>query len=89
MAKKIIEVTAEDIEKGEKRGRFTCPIALAGNRAGLCETSVNSRHIGCTNNGMRSYVFAPQIVKEFVRDFDDDDVPRECLKPFSFELEMD
>ena len=28
-----IEVTQEDIDKGEKGGRYSCPIALAANRA--------------------------------------------------------
>ena len=77
-----IEVTQEDIEKGEPCDVCACPIALAIQRKlgrGGCEINFSTIDLG-----PGQVVATPYSARQFIRAFDDH-LP---VKPFSFELDL-
>jgi hypothetical protein len=77
-----VEVTAEDIKKGNAGNCFACPIALALSRA--CDTSFV--YVGPNKLSVKDVGFclAPDVAREFMRDFD----IGEPVKPFTFTVEL-
>lgn len=77
-----VEVTAEDIAKGEPGDGCKCPIAIAVRRAtGLNDVSI--RPIAQSRIGNR-YVYLPDPAKRFVLDFDEE----QPVQPFTFEIDL-
>ncbi len=74
----IIEVTQDDIDKGEPRACLSCPVTLALNRITGEECHVGS-YIRIPNFGTFNY---PGQVIEFINNFD----MGRPVNPFSFEL---
>ena len=83
-----INVTAKDIENGQKCSASCCPIALSLKRKGLFNSSVGS--VGTTTT---SFIYEeieyhrvplPLTARQFIHAFDDG-IP---VKPFSFTLEL-
>ncbi len=75
-----IEVTAEDIEKGEPRSSCSCPVTLAIRRATMIDF-VMTGYLRI-NIGHCIKLFSPDAVKKFISAFDND----EPVKPFEFDL---
>lgn len=79
-----IEVTQEDIEKGQRHRSLSCPVALAVNRAfNGGSIYVGSSHIYDENDGMRT-IDLPIEAISFIRVFDSGKV----VKPFKFSIEV-
>ena len=79
-----VEVTAEDIAKGERRVAWRCPIALACGRV-FGEPIIGRDGCNLTVEGRRlTDVELPAVAKRFTLDFD------ECrpVEPFAFDLEL-
>lgn len=74
-----IEVTQEDIDKGERGSCSGCPVALAMKRALGVQTLLVEDDAAWTN--MEEYLL-PDPVPDFIGDFD----TGEPVKPFTFEL---
>lgn len=76
-----IEVTQEDIKKGERHSGISCPIALALKRA------LPGRHVGVSEEtadiGENARVLLPLEAQDFIDDFDDG----LGVDPFAFELD--
>jgi hypothetical protein len=86
-----VEVTQEDIDNG-KRGRcFSCPVALAIQRAinkiyGISSGSVTSLHIMyCNSHNDLVVLETPEYVRQAIKWFD----RTGQMKPFTFTLEED
>ena len=78
-----IEVKQEHIDKGLRRSKCGCPIALAMSDAGFEYPSVNPLRI-VYHNGLNTVgCEVPESAKQFILAFD----VGECVKPFSFALE--
>ena len=79
--KTTIEVTTEDIAKGQPCDGSFCPIALACDRLGLvlavCDTEL-------LDAGCNHVCDLPIEAQQFVRDFDDG----RFVAPFCFEVEL-
>ena len=78
-----IEVTDEDIVKGERCSPDLCPVALATSRALGKFVSIPSGHSAWIEKRL---VKLPVEVHEFVRKFDAGRVP---VKAFSFDLDLE
>lgn len=91
-----IDVTQEDIGKGERGCQSRCPVALACRRAGIKEALVGTgalNYLTTANDAVKIHVVPlPQEVKDFVSRFDymsyRGGVPQ-LVEPFSFELELE
>lgn len=77
-----VEVTAEDIARGDHRCG-TCPVALAMARVGFRNPIVGPQHVSYAgrDNGP---VALPPVARAFVAVFD----ARLAVEPFSFDLEV-
>ena len=88
-----IQVTKEDIEKGERGSCEWCPVALAIQRTYDLKNGkdkmvvVDGDGVGIwdRNNGEQHYQL-PQIARDFIHDFDNDRKVAEGLGPFSFKI---
>jgi hypothetical protein len=81
-----IEVTQEDIEKGQRKDGCNCPIAKAIKRAipGCC-VSVATRWVVLSINGeFCGDSFLPEKALKFIADFDNFNP----ISPFTFQLEV-
>lgn len=83
-----IEVTQEDINKGQQCSKCYCPIALAINR--VLETNTPNVMVfpsSCNYSYKNVLYFKdfPKEVKNFVETFDE--FGHEFVKPFNFELD--
>jgi hypothetical protein len=79
-----LEITADDIERGERANCQWCPVALALRRA-FPGRKVVVWHDRAEIAG-RPY-WLPQSVRDFVTNYDDDVTPmRTPARPLSFEL---
>jgi hypothetical protein len=77
---KII-VTAEDIKEGLRVSAEYCPIALAAQRAGLCEYPlVGERRITCLHAVYRLPIEACNFIFAFDR--------YEAVEPFEFDIDI-
>lgn len=83
MAKVRIEVTAEDIAKGNPGDACACPVALALQRV-LGDAQCSTDGLECYVGGQRELVNAPPSVREFVDRFD----KQADVEPFAFEIEV-
>ena len=83
-----IQVTKEDIEKGEKGSCEWCPVALAIQRTygkdKLVTVDVDSMGIWLDNR--EQHYQLPQIARDFIDDFDNDRKVAEGFRPFSFKI---
>lgn len=83
-----IDVTQEDIDKGQQSACYFCPIARAMNRASRDGTTwavfpASCRADSTDRVGERRLVLPP-AAREFIRAFD----AREPVSPFSFDLDI-
>lgn len=81
MHKITINVTQEDIDKGQRRSPETCPIALAASR--ILSSKVQVGIIGMYTK-QRAITNIPLLAKQFIIKFDDG----EKVGPFSFEIDV-
>lgn len=78
-----VTITAADIAVGERRECYSCPVALALARAtGDEEANVYERDWFLWLEAWGRSIRAPEVVRDFVRRFDDDETP----EPFAFSL---
>lgn len=81
-----IDVTQEDIDKGEQGTPNACPIALACVRAGYTNPDVDGLCISITApDGGRVHAVTPKVATLFVEYFDGGLE----VEPFSFEIDAD
>ncbi len=76
----VVEVTAADIERGEKRDQCLCPVALACKRAGIVNPEVENYSIYVGGR----YIDLPDEATQFIVDFDRN---RE-VAPLTFTVEL-
>lgn len=76
-----IEVTQDDIDKGDEADCDKCPIALAINRATGKRWCVVWHRCWLDEDHSPS-IDLPESAVDFIQDFDND----QSVKPFSFEL---
>ena len=91
-----IQVTKEDIKKGEKGSCEWCPVALAIQRTYDLKNGkdkmviVEGSHAEIWDKNKRSsgeqHYQLPQIARDFIHDFDNSDIKSEQLNPFSFKI---
>lgn len=74
-----IQVTAEDISRGEAGDNYGCPIALAARRAGI-DVAVGTDKVLTRRSGVR-YLLPPEAVM-FIEKFD----RKMMVEPFEFDL---
>jgi hypothetical protein len=79
-----IDVTQEDIEKGERRHACRCPIARAISRAASSQATVGQSVAGYSAWIGDTKVLLPACAAVFAHSFDAGDV----VSPFSFDLEV-
>ena len=94
MSKIIVEVTQEDIDKGERDHCTLCPIALALHRATGEVWDVGNKYVRLKDFGElvvenwdiweKYLILMPDTAKTFIRIFDKTGQG----EPFSFELEL-
>lgn len=78
----VVEVTAQDIAKGERQSCFACPIALALSRHMFPTPAVNRNYIESTD---RPWVRElPSEARDFITDFD----TGQLVSPFTFKLSL-
>lgn len=77
-----IDVTEEDISKGQKGVADCCPIALAMRRKGLCSIGVTAAFIVYFAGIKPKQYDTPNKVHSFIFDFDND----RPVQPFAFQL---
>lgn len=82
----LIEVTAEDIAKGEQKACRHCPIALALKRTTGLSFNVRSNHI--SYNSYIPHISLPDAAKRFIASFDIYGSRGIWAKPFSFTLDV-
>jgi hypothetical protein len=82
MSAVTIEVTAEDIARGQKFYCSNCPVALAASRA-LGHPVVAGANVMYVRVGGYPTLELPPVAKSFIEDFDSG----ENVSPFSFTLE--
>lgn len=89
MTKRVrVEVTAEDIERGRRKGPCSCPIALAARRALGCYVNVQPRTIRLAGATVCSL---PMVAQDFIMRFDRrmwSWSKRRPVKPFAFTLKL-
>jgi hypothetical protein len=85
-----IEVTAEDIAKGERDSCEACPIALAVRRAfGVAHVDVDSVRIIVDNCGDNERTFeTPHAAEDFIGRFDYRSTEEDPPEPFAFDLDV-
>ena len=77
-----VQVTSDDIEKGQRRNDWSCPICLALFRATGTKWVVNPEN--CYPITDRDcFIPLPEEVQDFIRDFD----AQGFGEPFSFEID--
>ena len=84
-----IQVTKEDIEKGEKGSCEWCPVALAIQRTYGKDkiVIVDHSHAEIWDKGTwEEHYQLPQIARDFIHNFDNSDIKSEQLKPFLFKI---
>jgi len=82
----VVEVTADDIKRGEPGSCYTCPVALALERAGFKYPMVlpgDAIFWGSEKQGRQAFN-TPDHVTRFARLFDRDRVG----EPFTFTVEL-
>ena len=83
-----IQVTKEDIKKGEQGSCEWCPVALAIQRTygkdKLVTVDVDS--MGIWQDNREQHYQLPLIARDFIHDFDNSDIKSEQLKPFLFKI---
>ena len=88
-----IQVTKEDIKKGEQGSCEWCPVALAIQRTynlknGKDKTvTVDENGVGIWQDSVEQHYQLPQIARDFIHSFDNTYSPhKEYFKPFSFKI---
>lgn len=81
-----IDVTQEDIDKGERGDLCMCPVALAMLRAGLEAPMVGDARLAFISERLWYQKVTPVVVTNFVYEFDQ--FGRGAVAPFSFTLEF-
>lgn len=94
-----IQVTKEDIKKGEQGSCEWCPVALAIQRTYDLKNgkdkmvTVDDNSVGIWQDSVEQHYQLPQIARDFIHDFDNSDyikkhynIKNEQLKPFSFKI---
>ena len=87
-----IQVTKEDIEKGERGSCEWCPVALAIQRTYDLKNgkdkmvTVDEDGVGIWQDSVEKHYRLPLIARDFIHDFDNSDIKSEQLKPFSFKI---
>ena len=79
--KKVINVTARDIEKGSRAEPESCPVARALSRAFRSQAIVGTRDVDF-NDGSLKTIFLPADAVRFILDFD----RGRPVRPFKFEV---
>ena len=87
-----IQVTKEDIEKGERGSCEWCPVALAIQRTYDLKNgkdkmvTVDDSTVGIWQDSVEKQYQLPLIARDFIHDFDNDRRVAEGLGPFSFKI---
>ena len=88
-----IQVTKEDIKKGEKGSCEWCPVALAIQRTYDLKNdgdekmiTVDADCVEIWQDSVEKQYQLPQIARDFIHDFDNSDIKSEQLKPFLFKI---
>jgi len=88
-----IQVTKEDIEKGERGSCEWCPVALAIQRTYDLKNdgdekmiTVDADCVEIWQDSVEKQYQLPQIARDFIHDFDNDRKVAEGLGPFSFKI---
>ena len=90
-----IQVTKEDIEKGERGSCEWCPVALAIQRTynlkndgdeKMISVDADCVEIWTQQDIVEKQYQLPQIARDFIHDFDNSDIKNEQLKPFLFKI---
>jgi len=82
--KVLIEVTQEDIEKGQRGMFLFCPISLAMQRLGIEDPMVMGSVIHVGESEGEGFIPTPAEAKTFVEEFD----RGATVEPFSFEIDL-
>jgi len=77
-----IRVTSEDIEHGQMRDPYGCPVARAVRRAGVAHFGVTGMAVMAGEDRQRTMVILPSIAQDWIKAFDYG-MP---VAPFEFEL---
>jgi len=86
-----IQVTNNDIKKGEQGSCEWCPVALAIQRTYDLKNgkdkmvTVDEDGVGIWQDSVEQHYQLPQIARDFIHSFDSTD-SREYFKPFSFKI---
>lgn len=83
-----VEVTADDVERGQRGAPCACPVALALLRAGCQAVEVWEGELLGWYQGMHFQVTPPDAVDRFVENYDNGGVGVPSVAPFSFELDL-
>ena len=89
-----IQVTNNDIKKGEQGSCEWCPVALAIQRTYDLKNgkdkmvTVDEDGVGIWQDSVEQHYQLPQIARDFIHDFDNDRkvAQEEGLRPFSFKI---
>lgn len=77
-----IRVTSEDIEHGQMRDPYGCPVARAVRRAGIAHFGVTGMAVMAGEDRQRTMVILPSVAQDWIKAFDYG-MP---VAPFEFEL---
>jgi len=77
-----IRVTSEDIEHGQMRDPYGCPVARAVRRAGVAHFGVTGMAVMAGEDRQRTMVILPGVAQDWIKAFDYG-MP---VAPFEFEL---
>jgi hypothetical protein len=80
-----IDVTSDDIAKGEREQPCRCPIALALTRAHPGQWVLGEHTADFYFDDADGTISLPNEARDFIKRFDNGDP----VEPFSFELELD
>jgi hypothetical protein len=83
-----VEVTHDDIARGEREKPCECPVALALKRAGCTGVEVWEGEVLGWFEGIHFQVPPPDAVDRFVEAFDNGGVSVPSVAPFTFDLDI-
>lgn len=84
MATVHVEVTQSCIDRGERRGATTCPVALAFREAGVTDAIVGAVWLSLPNRPVDEVYDLPDNVRYWIYEYDE----HGHGVPFSFDMEI-
>lgn len=84
-----VQVTEDDIARGERDNCYCCPVARALKRAGITGVAVHEDELLGVAGGVPFRIAPPESVSRFVRAFDDGGVGVPSVAPFDFDLDTE